>query len=459
MFRQLEGVFLQEALFTFPMDHDSKACRLVLASFLIFIFVILVRSSTARSAGSAAEEFHSLRAQLRQSHASNDWRSNLASARRLKELLNDAPSSLLEVARAEVQLGELDAALLELAQFVRMGQSVDLLATSPDFAPLIKREDFTKVQSAMKANESSISLGSTAFLLSDSSLLAEDVDYDPRTKRFFVTSVRERKIISSDAHGTASEFAKAPDSWPILAIKVDPTRGVMWATEVAMHGFSVAPESDWGKSALLCFDLKNGEMLRRIEGPHPSALGDMVLTHDGDVIVSDGDGGGVYRVLARGTALERLDDGDFISPQTPAMHPDGKHVFVPDYLRGIGVLDLGTKRVHWLSTEGRFALNGIDGLYFDRGRLIAVQNGTSPERVVAFTLDASLTKIESETIIERATPTLGDPTHGVVIDNDFYYIANSGWDITDDAGNVKTGAKPSMPRIMRAPLQKALTRN
>jgi hypothetical protein len=193
-------------------------------------------------------------------------------------------------------------------------------------------------------------------------------------------------------------------------------------------------------------------LLRRIEAPRPSALGDMVLAANGDIIVSDGDGGGVYRVLANGAALERLDDGDFISPQTPAMHPDGKHVFVPDYLRGIGVLEIATKQVRWLSMGGKFALNGIDGLYFDRGKLIAVQNGTSPERVVAFTLDASLTRIESETIIERSTETLGDPTHGVVIDNDFYYIANSGWDVVDDSGNLKAGAKASVPHIMRAPL-------
>jgi len=130
------------------------------------------------------------------------------------------------------------------------------------------------------------------------------------------------------------------------------------------------------------------------------------------------------------------------------MHPDGKHIFVPDYMRGIGILDLATKQVRWLSMERRYALTGVDGFYFDRGRLIAVQNGTSPERVVAFRLNATLTRIESERIIERSTPTLGDPTHGVVVDDDFFYIANSGWDIVDDHGNLKAGARPSMPRVM-----------
>jgi sugar lactone lactonase YvrE len=422
---------------------------------LLLILATPLTLATASAAGrtdSAKEEFQSLRKKLRESHAANDWRSNLASATRLKELLNEAPNSLLEVARADVRVGDARAAVHELEQFVRMGQSTDLLATSADFSKLLQNGDFAKIQSGMEANRSSISLGSTAFLLPDSALLAEDVDYDRSSKRFFITSVREKKIFSISAGGASAEFAKAPDDWPMLAIKIDSARGVVWATEVALQGFATAPEAAWGRSAVLCYDLKNGTLLRRIEGPRHSALGDMVLAANGDIIVSDGDGGGVYRALANDSRLERLDDGDFISPQTPAMHPDGKHIFVPDYLRGIGVLEIATGQVHWLSAGGRFALNGIDGLYFDRGRLIAVQNGTSPERVVAFTLDASLTRIESETIIERSTDTLGDPTHGVVIGNDFYYIANSGWDAVDDRGNLKAGAKPSVPRIMRAPL-------
>jgi len=420
---------------------------------LAAVLLVLINASAAERSGSAVEQLQSLRGELRKSQASNDWHASLASANQLKELLNEAPRSLLEVARADVKVGDLDAAVHELEQFVRMGQFTEVLATSTDFSALHKNVNFAKIQSGMEANRSPISLGSTAFQLSDSGLLVEDVDYDPHTRRFFLTSVREKKIVSTDAGGTSTEFAKAPDGWPMLAIKVDALRGVVWATEVALRGFSAVSESDWGRSAVLCYDLKNGELLRRIEGPRPSGLGDMVVASNGDVIVSDGDGGGVYRVHADGSGgLERLDGGDFISPQTPAMHPDGKHICGPDYLRGIGVLEVATKQVRWLSMGGKYALNGIDGLYFDHGSLIAVQNGTSPERVVVFTLDASLGRIESETVIERSTSTLGDPTHGVVIDNDFYYIANSGWDVVDDAGNMKAGAKPSAPRIMRTQL-------
>jgi hypothetical protein len=81
---------------------------------------------------------------------------------------------------------------------------------------------------------------------------------------------------------------------------------------------------------------------------------------------------------------------------------------------------------------------------------------SSPERVIAFKLDASLTHIVSETIVERSTPTLGDPTHGVIAGDTFYYIANSGWDVIDDHGNMKLEAKPSEARINASASEKAL---
>jgi len=410
--------------------------------------ILLVTASTAIQKGSAVRQFQTLQESIRTSRASKDWRSNVASARELKEFMNESPDSLLEVARAEIHAGELEDAAHNVQQFARMGQSTDLLETSKEFAPLRDQTGFAEIQRTMKANRISIAIASTAFPLSDAKLLAEDLDYDSHAKQFLVTSVRENKVVAT-ANGVVHDFAKAPDDWPMLAIKIDSKRALVWATEVAMQGFVFAPQSDWGRSAVLCYDLRNGKLLRRIEGPHGSALGDLVLTENGDVIVSDGDGGGVYRVLPQTDTLERLDNGDFVSPQTATMHPDGKHVFVPDYVRGIGILELRTKRVQWVSAEGKFALNGIDGLYFDRGKLLAVQNGTSPERVVAFALNPTLTRIEFERIIERSTATLGDPTHGVIVDDDFYYIANSGWDTIDEHGNLKPGAKPSAPEIMR----------
>jgi sugar lactone lactonase YvrE len=433
----------------FSVNSYRRYSRTALASLVVLLS--LVTSSSSR-ADTAIADFQAIQKKLEAARANHDSSGSVAGAKDLVELLKGAPDAILELARAKVHTGDFAGAFDDLETFVRMGQSTGLLTASPEFAPLRKQTEFAKVQDGMAKNRVAISLARTALHLSDPALLPEDLDYDANTKRFFITTVRGKKIISVDLDGAISEFAKAPDEWPLLAIKIDPKRNLIWATEVALQGFVFVPESDWGRSALLCYDLRTGKLLHRIEGPQGSALGDMALAPNGDVIVSDGDGGGVYRLEASGGVLERLDAGDFISPQTPAICPDTKKIFVPDYVRGIGILDVSNKTVRWLGTEDRFAINGVDGLYIKDRNLVAVQNGTSPERVIAFQLDTALTKIIDETIIERSTETLGDPTHGVFVANDFYYIANSGWDIIDDHGKLKPGARPSVALIMRVSL-------
>lgn len=175
----------------------------------------------------------------------------------------------------------------------------------------------------------------------------------------------------------------------------------------------------------------------------------MALGADGNLVISDGAGGGVY--LTQGETLKRADKGDFVSPQTPAFSPDNKSVFVPDYARGIGVLAIATGQVRWFAMEGKYALQGIDGLYVHGSSLIATQNGTTPERVVTFKLNSTLNRVRSEQIIDAAAANL-DPTHGVIVGREFYYIANSGWSALDNSGKVKQGAVLTTPRVMRSNL-------
>ena len=405
----------------------------------------------AGTLSSAAEQLAQLRQQMGASQARMDWQANLRYARLQRELLNGAPRSQLDVARAELRLGETQLGLRDLAVFARMGQTADLAQVFPNMTGLADQE--ASVRQSLEANGGEISRASLSFTLADPALLAEDIDYDTQSQRFFISSVRLGKIVTADMRGESQDFAKSPDGWPVLALKIDAKHRRLWATEVALQGFSFAPRSDWGRSALVCYALKDGRLLHRVEGPKGSALGDMVLTPQGEIIVSDNAGGGVYRLTSGGSALERLDAGDFISPQTSAPHPGGKLLFVPDYLRGIGVLDPASRHVGWLSMKGQFALNGIDGLYAIRGALVAVQNGTMPERVVVFRLNSALSEVTSEVIIERATQSLGDPTHGVIVGSTFYYIANSGWDVIDEHGDLNRGAQLSPARVMKVELQ------
>lgn len=407
---------------------------------------------TAYQTPTAQEQLRVLQTALQSAHVKSDWPAYLSNSRKLKDFENGAPESLLQFMSAEAFSNDPDGALHSFKEFVQMGQSDDEVLKLKQFDALRVDPRFATIHTEMMANTTSQSIASKAFSLSDSDLLPEDIDYDSTTRRFYITSVLKKQILSVDASGNSRLFAKAPDGWPMLALKVDQKHHILWATEVALDGFATIAQKDWGRSAILIYSMPEGKLLHRIEGPPHSALGDMTLDVDGHAIISDGGGGGVYRVRRDTQRVERLDAGDFISPQTSAVAPRGERIFVPDYTRGIGLLDLRSKQVSWIPMEGRYALNGIDGLYFYAGTLLTTQNGTSPERVIAFKLDSSLSHVVSETIIERATPTLGDPTHGVVVGNAFYYIANSGWNALDDHGNKKPGAVLSPPLIMRVPL-------
>jgi hypothetical protein len=73
---------------------------------------------------------------------------------------------------------------------------------------------------------------------------------------------------------------------------------------------------------------------------------------------------------------------------------------------------------------------------------------------VFFSLDSRSkgANVVAEDIIERSTPTLGDPTHGVIVGDAFYYIANSGWNVLDDSGKLKPGMAFTEAMVMKAAL-------
>ena len=406
-------------------------------------------------APAAIDQFARLQGELRRTHERGDAAAYLAASQSMYSFLNGSPRAALQLMSTETFAGKPDEALQSFAQFVAMGQSDEEVLKGKSFDPLRDLPRYKGIYADMVANTIGKSGAEEVLQLQSTARIPEDIDYGPETKQFYISTVLGKQILQVNMTGGTTVFANAPDQWPMMALKVDPRRRVLWATEVALDGFAAVAKEDWGRSAILQYNLRSGRLLHRIEGPPKTALGDMALAANGDPIVSDGEHGGVYRVNRKTLSVVRIDAGDFVSPQTAAALPDGTHLLVPDYVRGIGLLDLHTRQVVWIPMDGKHALSGIDGLYAVGNTLLATQNGTSPERVVRFAVNASKTRVLSESIIERATPTLGDPTHGVMVGDYFYYIANSGWDGLDEHGVAKEGKTITAPRIMRVNLNRA----
>jgi hypothetical protein len=385
---------------------------------------------------SAQTRLGELQSSLRRDKDRGDWQDYLHVAEQLRAFVNGSPAADLEIARAQLNLGLAPDATSSVTRVLSMGASHPILA-SPLFQPVT-----AALSRLVDENKRPVHLATASLTIADTALLPEDIDYDRGSGHFFVTSVLRAEVDRLDRDGSATTFARSPDHWPMVALKIDSGRRRLWATAVAFEGFVAVPAQDWGRSAVLEYDLDRGTLLRRIEGPPHASLGDMTLTDSGDPIVSDGEGGGLYRVVGR--SLERLDHGEFISPQTPAFCPGEPTLFVPDYVRGLAAVDLATGTVRWLATRGEFALDETDGLYCHGHTLLAVQNGATHPRVVAFGLEAG--SVVEMKLIERSAD--GDFTHGVVVDGQFYYLAVAGWRNLDDKGQQRSDASPRRPVIM-----------
>ena len=339
------------------------------------------------------------------------------------------------LALAEAELGHTPAALEFLRLYAHMGMTLD--TKNAAFAPVA---DTSKQILDFKNNAAPVAHGTKLFVLPDKELLTEDIGYDAHAKRFILSSVHERKIISCDESGSCSTVVKNSPEIPlagVLAIRVDAERNVLWATSAGMNAAADFQQSEDGSSSLLKFDLNSYRLIKRYEPKDGKkhAMGDMVVAANGDVYVSDGLSADVFYVSHENDSLEPLlPAGWFVSPQTPALSLDEKLLYVPDYAQGIAVIRLADRHVDWLSSTVPVALEGIDGLYLAKDHLIAVQNGTSPERIVSFHLRTPL-QLDRFEVWEANWQGLGDPTHGVIVGTDFYFIVNSGWDYLDDKGS------------------------
>ncbi len=146
--------------------------------------------------------------QLQAARKAQDWPAFLASARALKEILHGSPDSVLLLARAYARNDDVPSALSELALYIDMGQTSEQLAKSEEFSVLKENPDFQKLQLRMKTNSTSVDHSHpVAELTSLTGQIAEDIDYDPRTKLFYLTSVLGKSIVSVDPEGHSKVFA------------------------------------------------------------------------------------------------------------------------------------------------------------------------------------------------------------------------------------------------------------
>jgi hypothetical protein len=84
-------------------------------------------------------------------------------------------------------------------------------------------------------------------------------------------------------------------------------------------------------------------------------------------------------------------------------------------------------------------LAAVDGLYWYKGGLIAVQNGIGLPRLARVRLSADGWHLKNIEILEYRSPLVKLPTTGAILDSNFYFISNSQVDNLKDEKLVDAG--------------------
>ncbi len=384
-----------------------------------------------------------------EARSAGDAEGSLTAIRRASFRRPDHPGLLLLQARSEAMAGELDASLASLRRLVDLDFGFDA-AQDPQLGPLQYWPGFDEIASRLSANAAPQGSSQVVLRAGAAPFLPEGLAYDPIDDAWFLGSVHLRKILRLEG-GEESVFADASDGLlGVFGLAIDPNGRRLWVCSGADPVVEGLGADQQGKSELIAFDLDDGSVIGRWspqdEGQH--LLGDLVVTPDSEVFLSDSRAGAIYLLRKEHGSLERFATSSRLhSPQGLALTPAGDTLLVADYASGLWTLDLKSRRLQPLPAPAQHCLLGIDGLARSGSDLIAVQNGFEPQRILRLRWDEQYQVLGAVEVLAAALPGWREPTLGKVVDGHFYFVANSHW--PDFAADGSVDGDQGQPEIQR----------
>lgn len=254
-------------------------------------------------------------------------------------------------------------------------------------------------------------------------LIPEGIAYDEKSKTIFLSSIHKNKILKITSEGFLDEFVPSGKDGlkQVLGMKV--FNGQLWACNNTAEHDTLNREAN-----IHVYDIATKKLVKRIttKDGTPHLFNDLYITQSGDAYVTDSDGAGVFQIKNGSDKAEPFIKGGTIPyPNGITATADEKKIIVSTAGgQGIVSIDLTTKEIKSIR-HARYLLIGADGLYRYKNKLIAVQNVTFPEGIVEMTLGENNESITDIRHLAVGHPQFDTPTTGVIVGDEFYFIANS----------------------------------
>lgn len=372
-----------------------------------------------------------------------------AAMQRAWELEPGHPAVIQHRARAHALTGNAELALTWMQRAAALGAAWDAAADT-FLIGLRAHSGWPVAWGGLQQVRASSRQSARAFVVDGDVPMPEGIAWDTMANCGYLGSTLRRTIARVDASGRAQEFvAPARDGLlSPLGMQVDRARGLLWVASAAFEYAVGHVDSLAGRAALHAFDLRTGATAARWASPADSAqhnFNDVTVAPDGRVFVTDAGTGALYSTAGPGAPLEaNWPAGTFPGANGITLDESGEHLFVAEYIRGVAVVHLPTGDRWRLTHAADVAVAGIDGLYFHRQGLIAVQNYAGLNRVARFALDGRCRQVTAATVLEAWHADFQEPTTAALVGEHAYVLANSQLDAVgaDGAAPAASALRP-----------------
>jgi hypothetical protein len=292
-------------------------------------------------------------------------------------------------------------------------------------------------------------------------LMIEALAWDPKRKQFLVGTVRRAGIHLLGADGKLEPFIVGNDGnqlWGVYDLAVDAERDRLWVATMASPMTEELDGADYGRAAVLAFELSSGKLVSRHEPPRDGRaylFPALALSPDGKVFAADSLNRTIWRVEGGGLRAV-VENPRLTRVRALAVSRDGKYLYFADYATGLFGVELASGKPFAVGFTRNTSLFGIESLYAIPGGLVAVQNAMSPPRVVTLQMTPDGRNVARLLVVDAAQPEFTGLTRGTLVGDELHLIANTQRGKYTPLGRLADGAKLEPIKIWTSDLKKPL---
>lgn len=246
---------------------------------------------------------------------------------------------------------------------------------------------------------------------------------------YFLSTVVSNTILTASPAGEISVLTSGTDHaiGSFFGIAYSQKEKALYATHGRVDQTRDMPKGE-GQTGVVRIDPRSGDVTGDWPlpgGTESQQIADIIIDPDGAVYATEAQSGAIYKI--NGNKLDKLDTNkQFRSPQGMAFLERGT-LLMADYGRGLWRIDTATNEAKLLPVSSTVSLIGIDGLFTHKGRLVAIQNGVSPQRVIEIRLNDAQEAVTGIRVLAQNLAGFDEPTLGASTPDGLVFVASSQW--------------------------------